>query len=102
LDLPVTGTYTIAVDDFGSDATGGYNIALQGAAGAGVCLDVSSCTGDCDLDGWVTVDEVLLGTQIGLGRQSLEECPAIDADRSGTTSVDELVAAVTGAVEGCR
>jgi hypothetical protein len=102
LSLPATGTYTIAVDDLGSDATGGYNISLQGAAGSGTCIDIASCTGDCNLDGWVTVDEILLGVEIGLARKSLEECPAIDADRSGTASVDELVAAVTGAVEGCR
>lgn len=102
LDLPATGTYTISVDDLGSDATGGYNISLQGAASAGVCLKVASCTGDCNLDGWVTVDEVLLGIGIGLGHQSLDQCPAIDADHSDTVSVDELVAAVAGSVEGCR
>jgi hypothetical protein len=102
LNLPSTGTYSIAVDDLGSDATGGYNVSLQGSASSGVCSDVSSCTGDCNLDGWVTVDEVLLGIAVGLDRQSLEACPAIDADLSGAASIDELVAAVTGAIEGCR
>jgi hypothetical protein len=101
-NLPSTGTYTITVDDQGSDATGGYNISLQGSAGSGVCQTVASCTGDCNLDGWVTIDEALLGIDIGLGHQSWEECPAIDTDRSETASVDEIVAAVASLVEGCR
>jgi hypothetical protein len=53
------------------------------------------------MDGQVTVDELLVGIGIGLGYQSWEECPAIDKDGSEAVSVDELVAAVTGAVEGC-
>jgi hypothetical protein len=100
-NLPLTGTYAITVDDLNSDATGGYNLSLQGAAGSGVCFAVTSCTGDCNMDGQVTVDELLVGIGIGLGYQSWEECPAIDKDGSEAVSVDELVAAVTSAVEGC-
>jgi hypothetical protein len=101
LDLPSTGTYTISVDDVGSDATGGYSISLQGSASSGSCFAAASCTGDCNLDGWVTIDELLLGVDIALGLESTEVCPAIDANHSGTASVDEIVAAVAGAVEGC-
>lgn len=101
LNLPATGTYTVAVDDLGSDVTAGYGIFLQGAVDPGICPEVASCTGDCSLDRRVSVDELLLGIGIGLGHQSLEACEAIDGDHDGTTSVDDLVAAVGSSLWGC-
>jgi PKD repeat protein len=59
------------------------------------------CTGDCNGDGPVTVNELVKGVNIGLGNQQLLSCPAFDANRDGQVTVDELVAAVNAALNGC-
>jgi hypothetical protein len=41
---------------------------------------------DCDGDGRVAVNELVLGVNIGLERVALSMCLAFDADRSGTAS----------------
>jgi hypothetical protein len=59
------------------------------------------CIGDCDRDGTVRVNELLLGVNIGLGVTAMESCPSCDHNRSGTVSIDELLRAVTNALDGC-
>jgi len=63
--------------------------------------EAQSCLGDCDANLAVTVDELVKGVNIALGTMELGQCGAFDRDQSGTVSVDELVAAVRGALEGC-
>ncbi len=60
-----------------------------------------ACAGDCDTDGTVTVDELLRGVDIALGNQALAVCPAIDTSGDLAVSVDEIIQAVTTALEGC-
>jgi hypothetical protein len=60
-----------------------------------------SCPGDCNGDRVVTVDEVVLGTNIGLDLQPLARCPPIDHDSDGRVMVNDLVAAVLAGLEGC-
>src|SRR2546426_3720164 len=43
-------------------------------------LEAAACVGDCNQDGTVTADELLLGTQILLGSAPLSACPAFDLD----------------------
>jgi len=62
---------------------------------------VSACTGDCDGDGAVLVDEVIRGVNIALGTEELANCFAHDRDFDGQVTVDEILAAVTAALEGC-
>ncbi|MBP1687178.1 MAG: hypothetical protein H6Q33_3321, partial [Deltaproteobacteria bacterium] len=62
----------------------------------------NSCTGDCDQDLAVTVAEVLTGVNIALGNRSVGECLLFDANGDGTTTVDEILVAVTNALNGCR
>lgn len=50
--------------------------------------------GDCDGNGEVTVDELVKGLEIALGRAPLSACPAMDRDRNGQVSIDELITAV--------
>lgn len=50
--------------------------------------------GDCDGDGRVLVEELIMAVRIALDESPLSACPAIDTDGSGTVSVDELIAAV--------
>ena len=59
------------------------------------------CTGDCNGDGAVTVDEMVAGVAIALGGGALASCPALDANGDGVVTVDEIVAAVTYALNGC-
>jgi hypothetical protein len=59
------------------------------------------CLGDCDGDGQVTVDEIIIMVNIALGTISVSECEAGDIDSSGTITVDEIVTAVNLALDGC-
>jgi hypothetical protein len=61
---------------------------------------VVACVGDCDGDGRVTVDEIIVMVNIALGA-SIEQCPAGDRDGDGEITVDEILAAVTNALDGC-
>lgn len=60
-----------------------------------------ACTGDCNGDGQVSVDELLLGVGIALGSEVTMACPAFEAEGSGVTIAD-LIAAVDDALSGCR
>jgi cysteine-rich repeat protein len=60
------------------------------------------CRGDCDYDGEVTVNELIIGVNIVLGAKPVGACPSFDADGSGTVTVDELIVAVNKALRGCR
>jgi len=59
------------------------------------------CTGDCNSDGTVTVDELITGVNIVLGSTPLDQCPSLDIDGHGEVTVDELVRAVNNALTGC-
>lgn len=59
------------------------------------------CLGDCNQDGVVTVDEILLLLQIALGTAQLHVCPAADGSGDGLITVDEIVGAVDVALDGC-
>ncbi len=68
---------------------------------AGVAGASATCTGDCDADCQVTVDEVLTLVAAGVGTTPARACPAGDRDEDGRVTVDEIVAAVDGALGGC-
>jgi parallel beta-helix repeat protein len=50
--------------------------------------------GDCNGDGRVTVDELVLAVRIATDDLAMSACPAIDADGDGRAEIDELVRAV--------
>jgi hypothetical protein len=54
--------------------------------------------GDCNGDGRVTIDELILGVNIALGSRPVTDCPAFDTDFSGEVSVAELIAAINVAL----
>lgn len=60
-----------------------------------------ACTGDCNADAVVTVDEIMRGVAIVLGSRPLAECAAFDEERTGTVTVDKLVTAVARLLGGC-
>ncbi len=60
------------------------------------------CASDCDGDGIWTVDEVILVASIALGSKPLDSCPSADTSTDGSITVDELLSAVTRAMQGCQ
>ena len=59
--------------------------------GGGVGPD---CTGDCDGDNRVLVDEVVTCVNMGLGMLAADTCGACDADTDGVVGIGEIVQAV--------
>lgn len=59
------------------------------------------CYGDCNRDGDVTVDEMILVSRLALGTAPYADCALADESRDGVVTVDELVGAVVNGLEGC-
>ena len=68
--------------------------ARSGHAGAQPCI------GDCNGDGAVEINELVLGVNIALNVLDISECPSLD-DGQGTVTVDRLIAAVNSALCDC-
>ncbi len=60
------------------------------------------CVGNCDASGTVTVDEIITGVNIALGNAEIDACTEIDVNVSGAAEINELIAAVDSALQGCR
>lgn len=63
--------------------------------------EVRRCSGDCDADRTVRVDELLRMVGIGLGGTPVSACGAGDGNRDGAITIDELTAGVDAALGGC-
>lgn len=59
------------------------------------------CGGDCDGDGTVGIDELLMGVRISLAQTDIAQCPAMDTTDTDTVVVSDLVTAVKNALDGC-
>jgi DNA-binding beta-propeller fold protein YncE len=59
------------------------------------------CPGDCNGDGEVTVDELLLGVKLVLGSAAEETCPGLDRNFDNQITVDEILVAVNALLIGC-
>ena len=84
----------------------GVTVAQQDGDGSGVfaqryAIAGAECTGDCNGDGRVTIDELLDGVRISLGIVEPMFCPAMDANDSGGVEINELVSAVNNALGNC-
>ena len=60
-----------------------------------------ACVGDCDGNGMVSVNELIMMVNIALGSIPMSACPVADQNGDGQISVDELVMATRAALEGC-
>jgi len=49
----------------------------------------------------VTVNELIRGVNIALGNADISTCPAFDRNGDGMVSINELIAAVNAALDGC-
>jgi len=61
----------------------------------------SACVGDCNSDGMVAVNELVIGVNIALEIFTLDSCPSFDSGGSGSVGIDELIQAVGFALDGC-
>jgi len=82
-------------------AAGPLVVAVLVSAAVGHAALALACAGDCNADGAVTGDELLVAVTIAQGTAALGACPRADADDDGSIFVDEIVAAVGHALEGC-
>lgn len=60
-----------------------------------------ACVGDCNSDGRVVVNELVLGVNIALDLASLSACGGFDANGDQRVMVNELVRGVDDALFGC-
>lgn len=61
----------------------------------------ATCAGDCNANGAVSIDELVVMVNVALDRVAVSRCLAGDTSGDGAIAIDELVAAVDGALEGC-
>lgn len=106
-DAQALGIGAVTIDRLGNVIGAGSHAArndftvvkLNGADGTS--FGPRTCPGDCNRDGQVTVDELLIGVDIGLGTGSACACIAVDVSHDGRVTIDEILTAVDGALEGC-
>jgi hypothetical protein len=82
-------------------ASGDDLAAFSGALEVAAPTARPACVGDCDGSGTITVDELVRGVNISLGRAALDTCSNFDRDDNQRVTVDELIAGVNGALIGC-
>jgi len=61
----------------------------------------STCVGNCDGGGDVTVNELIQMVNIALGNANVTACTAGDANGDGEIAINEIVAGVNNALNGC-
>jgi hypothetical protein len=88
-DYPLTCSVPIATDPNGDP--------LDTTCTEGVVIVQNNIPGDCNGDGVVTINELILGVNIALGSLPLTECPAFDTNHDGRVTIEELIAAVNAA-----
>ncbi len=72
------------------------------ANGVWTIAQLATCPGDCDHSGQVTVIELITGLNISLDVFPISSCASLDQSGDGSVSIDELIAAVGNALNGCR
>ena len=60
-----------------------------------------ACSGDCDDDGSVSMDELLAAVDVSLGQEPPRPCSNADFDRNGVVTINELIAAVRFGLGAC-
>lgn len=79
----------------------GYDFASPRVCGDAACVSmVHTPAGDCDLDGRVSVDEIVTSVNIALERMAIAACADADVDFDDAVAVNEIVTAVGAALDG--
>jgi hypothetical protein len=71
-------------------------VALQTAAGA------LTCAGNCNADAMVSINELIVGVNVANGAAVASACLPMDTNGNGEVVINELIAAVNSALNGCR
>ncbi len=109
------GTTRLGFVDVGSMAALGSNLLVSASDGTvGMELyrvdpngepvlvrDIVRFIGDCNADGVVSIDELIVGARIALQSLPIASCFQFDDDDDGIVTVVELTAGVQSALEGC-
>ena len=70
-----------------------------------ICLGwtraASACVGDCNGDGMVTINELVLGVNVALGAAQTSACPAFDSNLDHEVRINELLGGVNNGATGC-
>lgn len=80
---------------------------IAGVGGVAGQIFVTTCTGDCNGNGRVTIGEVIKCVNLFLGqpfcnpRNASLSCPVADANLSGVVSIGEVVGCVNQFLNGC-
>lgn len=98
----VPASYALANGNAMAFRDAGTRLPVVGTDGAIiVSLSTRTCTGDCNADRQVTVDELITGVNIALGNAPATTCLQFDTNADGMVTITELIAAVTRGLEGC-
>ncbi|MBX3024521.1 PASTA domain-containing protein [bacterium] len=76
-------------------------VALAAAPGTRFAAAQSACTGDCNGNAQVTIDELVRSVNIALGLLPLDACLAVDRNLDDQATINELITAVNFALFGC-
>jgi hypothetical protein len=104
---PSTATVTATIVPTGTATPGPTDTAMASptstatASPASTPTPIVGCTGDCNGNGQVSIDELVRGVNLALGSAPAGDCPAFDGNGDGAVTIDELVRAVTIALTGC-
>ena len=60
-----------------------------------------ACVGDCNGNGVVAINELIVGVNIALGNASVTQCESFDVNDNGTVAINELIGGVGAALNGC-
>jgi len=97
------GTYRL--DNALALATTSEGTTITGVGGTHGAVTVSligrACSGDCDGNGTITIDELIVGVNIALGNRPVDDCLSLDPNGDAMVTINELIAAVGNAVNGC-
>jgi hypothetical protein len=78
-------------------------LALVAAARHAFAQTAGACVGDCNGDGMVTINELIIAVAIDLGTAPSSACPAIDCDcRPGPSPICCDIEAVNNLMYGCK
>src|SRR5215475_3448314 len=61
----------------------------------------AQCVGDCNGNGSVEINELIIGVNIALGNLPVSQCPSFDCDNTGTVPINCLIQGVNNALNGC-
>src|SRR5512139_2519078 len=66
-----------------------------------LAADTTTCPGDCNSDGAVTINELIVGVNIVLELEPVATCPAFDVSGDGVATVNEIILGVNASLNDC-